>query len=75
MPAAAWATVVIAALIIAIAAVGLFRVIVHLVVVRRTLAAVIGGVQVVEQRTRPVPTVLPSVNASLKPVRDFCEGI
>jgi hypothetical protein len=75
MPAVAWVTVIIAVLIIAIAAVGLLRVIMHLVAVRRTLAAVIGGVQVIEQRTHPVPAVLPSVNASLKPVRDFCEGI
>jgi hypothetical protein len=75
MPAAAWATVVIAALIIAIAAVGLIRVIGHLIAIRRTLAGVVGGVAVVAARTSTVPTVLPSVNANLKPVRDFCESI
>ena len=37
MPAAAWATLVIAALIIAITAVGLLRVIFHLRAVRATL--------------------------------------
>jgi hypothetical protein len=75
MPAAAWATVLIAALIIAFAAVGLIRVIGHLIAIRRTLGAVVGGVQVVAARTSTVPTVLPSVNANLKPVRDFCEGV
>ena len=43
--------------------------------VRQTLGAVVGGVQVVADKTRTVPDVLPSVNANLKPVRDFCESI
>jgi hypothetical protein len=75
MPAAAWVTLVITALIVLAAAIGLLRVILHLVAVRRTLGAVIGGVQAVAQQTSTVPTVLPSVNANLKPVRDFCESI
>jgi hypothetical protein len=29
----------------------------------------------VAEKTATVPVVLPSVNASLKPVRDFCESI
>jgi hypothetical protein len=32
-------------------------------------------VQVVDQLTSTVPVRLTSVNANLKPVRDFCEGI
>lgn len=75
MPAAAWATIVVAALIVAIAAVGLIRVIGHLIAIRRTLGGVVGGVQLVAARTSTVPTVLPSVNANLEPVRDFCESI
>ena len=75
MPAAAWVTIVIAALIIAAAALGLIRVIGHLFAIHRTLGAVVGGVAVVAEKTRNVPEVLPSVNASLKPVRDFCESI
>ena len=75
MPAAAVVTLVIAALIIAAAALGLARVIGHLVAVRRALDGVVGGVAVVASRTSTVPTVLSSVNASLKPVRDFCETI
>lgn len=75
MPAAAWVTVIIAALIVATAALALTRVIVHLFVVRRTLAAVIGGVQVIAQRTSTVPASVDYVNAELKPVRDFCETI
>ncbi|MFT4286572.1 hypothetical protein [Nocardioides sp.] len=75
MPVVAWVTVVLAVLIIAAAALGLIRVIGHLMAVSRTLDGVIGGVGVVADRTATVPTVLPSVNASLAPVRDFCEGI
>jgi hypothetical protein len=75
MPIVAWVTVVIAALIIAAAALGLVRVIFHLVAMRRTLDTLLGGVQVVADKTRTVPEVLPSVNAELAPVRDFCESI
>jgi len=75
MPAAAWFTVIVAALIIAITAVGLFRVIFHLRAIRATLVATTGGVQAVAQLTSTVPERLTSVNASLKPVRDFCETV
>jgi hypothetical protein len=75
MPAAAWVTLVITALIVAAAALGLLRVILHLRAVRRTLGDVIGGVAVVAERTSTVPEVLTSVNAELKPVRDFCESV
>jgi hypothetical protein len=75
MPAAAIVTLVLGALIVAAAALGLLRVILHLRAVTATLDGVIGGVGVVAQRTATVPTVVPSVNTSLKPVRDFCEGI
>jgi hypothetical protein len=75
MPAAAWVTLVIAALIIAATALGLTRVILHLKVVRQTLGTVVVGVMVVAEQTRTVPDVLPSVNANLKPVRDFCESV
>jgi len=75
VPAVAWVTIVIAGLIIAAAALGLIRVIGHLVAIHRTLGAVVGGVAVVAQKTSTVPEVLPSVNANLKPVRDFCESI
>jgi hypothetical protein len=75
MPVVAWVTLVITALIIAAAALGLLRIIFHLKVVRQTLGTVVVGVQVVANQTRTVPEVLPSVNASLKPVRDFCESV
>jgi hypothetical protein len=75
MPAVAWVTIVIAVVIIAAAALGLLRVIFHLLAVNRTLDDVIGGVGVIAQSTSTVPEVLTSVNASLKPVRDFCESI
>jgi hypothetical protein len=75
MTAAAVVTLVAATLIVAAAALGLIRVILHLVAVRRTLDALEGGVRVIAEKTSTVPTVLPSVNASLQPVRDFCESI
>ncbi len=75
MPAAAWVTLIIAALIIAITAVGLLRVMFHLRAIRATLVATTGGVQAVAQLTSTVPERLTSVNASLKPVRDFCETV
>ncbi|HEY2442469.1 MAG TPA: hypothetical protein VGI31_05005 [Streptosporangiaceae bacterium] len=68
-------TLIVAALIIAITAVALLRVILHLKHVRDTLVAVTGGVQVVADRTSTVPERLTSVNANLKPVRDFCETV
>jgi cytochrome c biogenesis protein ResB len=42
MPAAAWFTLIVAALIIAITAVGLLRVIFHLRAIRRTLVSTTG---------------------------------
>jgi len=75
MPLVAWVTVIVAALIIAAAAIGLLRVVMHLRSVDRTLEQLVGGVQVIAEKTSTVPTALPSVNASLKPVRDFCDSI
>jgi hypothetical protein len=75
MPAVAWFTVAVALLIVAITAVGLIRVIFHLRAVRKTLVATTGGVRAVASLTSPVPERLTSVNANLKPVRDFCETI
>jgi len=75
MLAAAWFTVIVAALIIAITAVALIRVIFHLRAIRAALVSTTGGVQAVAQLTSTVPERLTSVNASLKPVRDFCETV
>ena len=75
MPAVAWVTIVIATLIIAAAALGLVRVIFHLMAVRKTLGDVVAGVRVVAEKTSTVPAVVTSVNANLQPVRDFCETI
>lgn len=75
MPLVAWVTVIIAGLIIAAAALGLFRVVLHLRAVDATLEQVIGGVGVVVERTSTVPARLASVNEQLQPVRDFAESI
>ena len=61
MTAAAVVTLVVAALIVAAAALGLLRVIFHLLAIRRSLAALEGGVEVIAARTSTVPTALPSV--------------
>jgi hypothetical protein len=75
MPAAAWMTIAVAGLIIVFTAVGLIRIVFHLRAIRGTLKAVAGGVQLVDELTSPVPARLTSVNANLKPVRDFCETV
>lgn len=68
-------TLVLATLIIAAAALGLIRVIFHLRAVVQTLDALIGGVDVIVEKTDTVPVVVPSINASLAPVRAFTESI
>lgn len=75
MPLVAWATIVIAALIIAVTAVGLLRVILHLRHVHFTLGSVVVGVRAVAHQTRTVPEVVPSVNANLAPVRAWTETV
>ena len=75
MPAAAWMTIAVSGLIIVFIAVGLIRIVFHLAAIRKTLRAVTGGVQAVDQLTSTVPARLTSVNANLKPVRDFCETV
>ncbi|HET7846869.1 MAG TPA: hypothetical protein VFL72_05200 [Acidimicrobiia bacterium] len=75
MPAEAIVTLVLATLIIAAAALGLIRVIGHLMATLKTLRALTGGVEVVAEKTSTVPAVVSSVNASLKPVSDFAESI
>ena len=75
MPAVAWITLVAAALIIGMTALGLLRVIIHLRHVATTLGAVVGGVRSIADRTSAVPARLASVNATLKPVRDWTETV
>ncbi len=75
MPTVAIITLILATLIIGAAALGLSRVILHLRAVAKALDALDGGVQVVVAKTSTVPLAVPSVNASLKPVRDFAETI
>ena len=75
MATVAWFTVAIAGLTIAATALGLIRVILHLVAVKRTLGNLLGGVQVIAEKTSTVPVVLPSVNENLRPVREFCDTL
>jgi hypothetical protein len=75
MPAEAIVTLILAALIIAAAALGLLRVIFHLRAVAKTLDALDGGVKVIVQQTSTVTPVVASVNSSLAPVRAFAESI
>ncbi|MBN9097160.1 MULTISPECIES: hypothetical protein [unclassified Pseudonocardia] len=75
MPFVAWTTVVIAVLIIAVTAVGLLRVVLHLRHVHTTLGSVVAGVRVIADRTATVPSVVGSVNANLAPVRAWTETV
>jgi hypothetical protein len=75
MPVEAVITLIVSALIIAAAAVGLLRVIFHLRAVSSTLAGLDGGVAVIVAQTSTVPPVVASVNQSLAPVRAFAESI
>ena len=47
----------------------------HLRAIRATLVATTGGVRAVADLTSTVPQRLTSVNANLKPVRDFCDTV
>lgn len=75
MPAAAWFTLAVTALIILFVAVGLLRVVLHLRHVHATLGALLGGVEAVADKTSTVPTTVDSVNANLAPVRAWCETV
>jgi len=75
VPIEAIITLILGALIIAAAAIGLLRVIFHLAATSKSLAALDGGVKVIVAQTSTVPPVVSSVNASLAPVRSFAESI
>lgn len=75
MPLAAWVTLLAVALIVAVVALSLLRVISQLKHVSWTLGAVIVGVNAIAYQTRTVPEVLPSVNANLAPVRSMAEQV
>lgn len=75
MPVEAIITLIVGALIIAAAALGLIRVILHLRATAATLDALEGGVNVIVAQTSTVVPVVASVNQSLSPVRSFAESI
>lgn len=75
MPAAAWATVAIAGLIIALLAVALLRVIFHLKYVRDRLGTITVNADTIAQRTSTVGSTVDSVNENLRPVREFTESV
>ena len=68
-------SLVIFTIIIAAAALGLVRVILHLRSVVKTLDTLDGGVAVIVAQTSTVTSTVDSVNASLAPVRNFAESI
>jgi hypothetical protein len=75
MRAAAQTTLTASALIVGITAVGLTRVIFHLRAIQANLAATTDEAQAIADLTSTVPDRVRSVNASLKPVRDFCDTV
>lgn len=64
-----------AGVIVGITAVGLIRVIFHLRAIRSNLTDTTAATQAVAELTSTVPERLTSVNASLQPVRDFCDTV
>ena len=75
MPTVFVVSLVIFTVIIAAAALGLIRVILHLRSVVKTLDALDGGVSVIVAQTSTVTSTVDSVNANLAPVRNFAESI
>jgi hypothetical protein len=75
MRASARMTLVASAVIVGITAVGLIRVLFHLRAIRANLVATTGAAQAVAELTSTVPDRIASVNASLQPVRDFCDTV
>jgi hypothetical protein len=68
-------TLTASALVVGITAVGLTRVIFHLRAIQANLAATTGATRAIADLTSTVPDRLTSVNASLKPVREFCDTV
>jgi len=75
VPLAAWVTLVLVAIVVAIVGLSLLKVISQLKHVAWTLGAIIVGVNAIAYQTRTVPEVLPSVNANLAPVRSMAEQV
>jgi len=75
MRAAAQTTLTASALIVGVAAVGLIRAVFHLRAIEANLAVTTEATQAIADLTSTVPDRLTSVNASLKPVRDFCDTV
>jgi hypothetical protein len=75
MRAAGQTTLGASALVIGIAAVGLTRAVFHLRAIQANLAATTAATQAIADLTSTVPDRLTSVNASLKPVREFCDTV
>ena len=75
MRANAQTTLAASALVVGVTAVGLIRVIFHLRAIRANLAATTGAAVQVASLTATVPDRLTSVNASLRPVREFCDTV
>jgi len=75
MYAAGYVTVVAAVLIIAVVALGLIQVIVHLTAVTKALTTLQVGVDAIAESTAPVGPTIESVNNNLVPVREWCEAV
>ncbi|HEX3827561.1 MAG TPA: hypothetical protein VHV82_09845 [Sporichthyaceae bacterium] len=75
MPVAGWFTAIECGIAIAVIALALLQVIIHLVAVTKMLATLQGGVDAIAVSTAPVGPVVDSVNDSLAPVRAWCETV
>jgi hypothetical protein len=75
MRAEARTTLAASTLIVGVTAVGLIRAIFHLRAIQASLSATTGAAEAVADLTSTVPDRLTSVNASLQPVREFCDTV
>jgi hypothetical protein len=75
MRAEARTTLAASTVIVGVTAVGLIRVIFHLRAIQGNLSATTGAARAVADLTSTVPDRLTSVNASLQPVREFCDTV
>jgi hypothetical protein len=75
MPVVGIFTVVIATIMIAVVALALLQVILHLHAVTKILDTLQGGVDAISASTNPVTPTVDSVNKNLAPVRAWAETV
>jgi hypothetical protein len=70
-----WITIVYTVILVLALAIGLIAIAYHLNMARRDLAKIAGGLQVVEQQTKPVESALLQAEGGLIAVRDNLQKV